>query len=188
MWREAGSKKTRQPGISTEAPHLLAEWHWEANEKHGWHLEQVTLGSNKKVHWVVQDECKLGLVHRWQASPADRTTSNNGSPFPSGMAVCACNSLAVQCPEAADLWDFASNAGLTPNAVAVHSHIVVAWKRPDGRQWQQIVQQIVKNMRRRSNFKQVGIRLFLKCIPLADKWIVFLVANVWSGTHRRVHV
>ena len=68
MWREAGSKKTRQPGISTEAPHLLAEWHWEANEKHGWHLEQVTLGSNKKVQWVVHDECKLGLVHRSQAS------------------------------------------------------------------------------------------------------------------------
>ena len=97
MWHEAGSKKTRQPGISTEAPHLLAKWHWEANEKHGWHLEQVTLGSNKKVQWVVHDECKLGLVHRSQASLG-------WLPIPSGKALCACNSLAVQCPEAAGLW------------------------------------------------------------------------------------
>ena len=102
---------TRQPSISLGAPHLLAEWDWEANESCGWHPDQVTLGSHKKVHWVLQDECKLGLVHRWQAEPADRTASNSGSPFPNGRAVCACNSLAVQCPEAADLgppgkWEF----------------------------------------------------------------------------------
>eukprot|EP00891_Asterochloris_glomerata_P004210 jgi/Astpho2/4210/Aster-05174 len=88
VWREAGSKKTRQPGISTEAPHLLAEWHWEANEKHGWHLEQVTLGSNKKVQWVVHDECKLGLVHRSQASLG-------WLPIPIWQG---------SCPEAAGLW------------------------------------------------------------------------------------
>ena len=107
--REASRNQTRQPSISIGAPHLLAEWDWEANEKCGWHPDQITLGSSKKVHWAVQDECKLGLVHRWQASPNSRALGKAGSPFPSGHAVCACNSLAVQCPEAADLWDLSSN-------------------------------------------------------------------------------
>ena len=144
--REAGRSKTRQPSISDGSSHLLAEWDWEANEICGWHPDKVTLGSNKHVHWVLQDECKLGLVHRWQAKVSHRRET--GSPFPSGSSVCACNSLAVQCPEAADFWDLPSNAGLTPSDVAVQSNKVVAWKDPDGRQWQQRVKEVVINVRR----------------------------------------
>ena len=119
--REAGCSKTRQPSISSGAPHL-AEWDSEANKTCGWHPDQITLGSGKKVHWVRQDECKLGLLHRWEASPNSCPLQQaRGSPFPSSKAVCACNSLAVQCPEAADLWDFSSNGGLTSNDLAVHS-------------------------------------------------------------------
>ena len=146
--REARREKTRQPSISVGAPHLLAEWDWEANETHGWHPDKVPLGSAKQVHWVARDECKLGLVHRWQAKLYSRTSKQKcGSPFPAGKAVCACNSLAVQCPEAADLWDFPSNGGMTPNDVAVQSNKVMAWRGPDGRQWQQIVQSVVNNIR-----------------------------------------
>ena len=100
---------------------------------------------------------QAGPGAQWRTSPDDRTKYNTGSPFPSGKAVCPCNSLAVQCPEAADLWVYGVDGELTRSGVAVQSHIVVAWKGPDGRQWQQIVQQIVKNMRRRSNCKQVGV-------------------------------
>ena len=105
--REAGRGKTRQPSISLGAPHLLAEWDCEAKKKCSWRPDQVTLGSQKKVHWIVQDECKLNLVHRWQATPNERRAT--GSPFPYGLAVCACNSLAVQCPTAAMLWDRQAN-------------------------------------------------------------------------------
>ena len=146
--REAGRTKTRQPSISKGALHLLAEWNWEANVKCGWHPDQITLGSHKKVHWAVHDECKLGLVHRWQASPSSRIQLSSGSPFPSGKAVCACNSLAVQCPEAADLWDSQNNGDLTPGGVAVQSVKVVAWKGPDGSQWHQRVHELVKLVRR----------------------------------------
>ena len=146
--REARRIQTRQPSISDGAPHLLAEWDWEANTRCGWHPGKVTLGSQKKVYWVLQDECKLGLVHRWQASPNHRITLNSGSPFPSGMAVCACNSLAEQCPEAADLWDLSSNGGLTPSDLAVQSNKIAAWKGPDGKQWQQKVSLVVNNIRR----------------------------------------
>ena len=67
--REASRIRTKQPSISDAAPHLLAEWDWKANKTHGWHPDRVTLGSAKQVHWVRRDECKLGLVHRWQAAP-----------------------------------------------------------------------------------------------------------------------
>ena len=111
----------RQPSISNDVPHLPAEWDWEANERHGRHPDQLTLGMHKNVQWVVQDECKLGLVHKWQATPNARIYLYHGSLFPSGMAVSACNSLTVQCPEAASLWDFTSNGGLTTSDVAVQS-------------------------------------------------------------------
>ena len=67
--REASRIQTLQPSISSGAPHLLAEWDWEANETHGWRPDRITLMSHKKVHWAVQIKCKLGLVHRWQATP-----------------------------------------------------------------------------------------------------------------------
>ena len=62
--------------------------------------------------------------------------------------MCACNSLAVQCPEAADLWDLSSNGDLTACAVALRSDKVVAWKVPNGKQWQQKVHEVVNNVRR----------------------------------------
>ena len=144
--REAARIQTRQPSISDGAPHLLAEWDWEANAAHGWHPDRVTLGSCKKVHWVQREECKLGLVHRWQARVADRVMRMSGSPFSSGMAMCACNSLAVQCPEAADLWDNGANGRLTPDKITVGSGQVVYWRAPDGTQWQQRASVVVKNV------------------------------------------
>ena len=149
--REARRIQPSQPSISSGPAHLLAEWDWEANETDGWHPDTVTLGSHKQVHWVVQDECKLGLVHRWQATPNRRTVMKSGSPFPSGMAVCACNSLAVQCPEAADLWDSKMNGDMTPNGITVQSEKVVVWKGPDGSQWHQRANQVVRNVRRQHN-------------------------------------
>ena len=142
--KEARRIRSQQPSISDGAQHLLAEWDWEANQRCGWHPDQVTLGSDKKVHWLRQTECKLGLVHRWQASPNKRIGMKCGSPFPPGLAVCACNSLAVQCPEAAGLWDYGVNGDLTPSAVTVSSNKFVAWASPDGRQWQQKINEVVK--------------------------------------------
>ena len=155
--REAGRFKARQPSIRDGAPHLLAKWDWKANKTHAWHPDRVTLGSAKQVHWVARDECKLGLVHGWQAAPQIRASKFKcDSPFPVGKAVCACNSLAVQCPEAADLWDHQANGHLTPDKVTLRSTGVVCWKAPDGRQWQQIVQQVVKKTQRRSATKRLG--------------------------------
>ena len=140
--QEARRYRAEQPSISVGAPHLLAESYWEANETHGCGPDHITLGSNKKVHLFVQDECKLGLVHRLQAPPIRQLTG--GSPFPSGMAVCACNSLAVQCPKTADLWDHRENGSMTPDDITVQSAQLVCWRLPDGKQWQQSVQEVFR--------------------------------------------
>ena len=144
--REARCCHIRRPCISDGAPHLLAEWDWEASRRLGWHPDLITLGSSRKVHWVQQNECKLGLMHRWQARPPSRVNSKSGSPFPFGLAVCACNSLAVQCPEAAMLWDHQANGAMTPDSITVQSAQVVCWKAPDGRQWHQRVYQVVNRI------------------------------------------
>ena len=88
---------------------------------------------------------ELGLVHRWQAPP---TNKKAGSPFPSGHAVCACNSLAVQCPKTAIMWDHQANQSMTPDNVTVQSCQVAYWKAPSGRQWQQRVDVVVGTVRR----------------------------------------
>ena len=57
---------------------------------------------------------------------------------PPGHAVCACSSLAVQCPKAAIMWDRQANGSMTPDSITVQSAQVVYWQVPDGRQWQQV--------------------------------------------------
>eukprot|EP00891_Asterochloris_glomerata_P006490 jgi/Astpho2/6490/fgenesh1_pg.00096_%23_21_t len=144
----AGRLKTRQPSIAAGATHLLEEWDYAANEAEGWRPDTVSLMSAKKVHWIRREECRLGMLHKWQAPPYRRIAMNQGSPFPHGKAVCACNSLAVQCPEAAKLWDNTANGDRTPENVTVGSNEPMHWVQPDGKRWQQQVIEVVNNLRR----------------------------------------
>ena len=141
--------RLRHPSISVGAAHLLAEWDWESNVWEGWSPDEITLMSTKKVHWRRRTECPHGREHKWQAAPNSRCGQTAGSPFPSGKAVCACNSLAKQCPDAAQYWDHAANGALTPNNVTVQSLRVVSWVE-HGRRWQQAVREVVKIARRRT--------------------------------------
>ena len=52
--------------------------------------------------------------------------------------VCACNSLAVQCPEALELWDHQADGSLTPESVAVQSDKFASVR--NGKQWHAVVQ------------------------------------------------
>lgn len=146
--------KERHPSIAVGAAYLLTDWDYEANNNHSWYPDNVTLGSQKQVHWVCKGECKLGLEHKWQQTPHARVRRQEGSPFPSGKAVCACNSLAVQCPDAAALWDYQANGGTTPDNVAVQSAKSVCWAQPDGRRWTQRVFEVVGHIRRQHMKKQ----------------------------------
>ena len=50
-----------------------------------------------------------------------------------------------------NLWDSVLNKELTPDSVAIKSNKSVAWKGPDGRQWQQTVIEVVKNVKKRAH-------------------------------------
>ena len=143
--------RVRHPSIAVGAPVLLAaEWDWESNLWEGWSPDDITLMSTKKVHWRRLSECPLGFEHKWQAAPNSRCGQNAGSPFLSGKAVCACNSLAKQCPDAASFWDHAANGALTPDNVTVQSERLVLWVNATGRCWRQAVREVVKAARRQA--------------------------------------
>ena len=139
---------TRHPSIAEGRPDLLADWDHPLNSKKGWHPDTVTLMSRLPIHWIRTDECRLALPHRWQAPPQSRVDKMAGSPYPSGKSVCDCNSLAVNCKDAAALWDPVLNPD-TPDQIAVQSNKVRHWLTPDGRQWQQVVLEVVNTCRRR---------------------------------------
>ena len=140
--RVRGRPQKKHPSIAVGRPDLLAEWDHPPNSQQGWHPDKVTLMSSLPIHWIKTDECRLGLPHRWQAAPVRRVHKKNGSPFPSGKAVCDCNSLGVNCQVAAAFWDPVLNPD-TPYQVAVQSSKVRHWKTPDGRQWQQMIFSVV---------------------------------------------
>ena len=147
-WERARCKPhLMHPSIAEGSPDLLADWDYPLNSQEGWHPDTVTLMSRKPIHWVRTDECRLGLPHRWQAPPYSRIYAMRGSPYPSGLAVCDCNSLALNCQDAAAFWNPVLNPD-TPHQVAVQSNKVMHWMTPDGRQWQQKVSEVVATCRR----------------------------------------
>ena len=136
------------PTIADGRPDLLAEWDHRRNSQEGWHPDKVTLKSGRPIHWIRTDECRLGLPHQWRASPCNRVQKSTGSPFLSGKAVCVCNSLALNCKDAAALWDSELN-DVSSDQVAAQSSRLACWRTPDGRQWQQRIKEVVKLCRRR---------------------------------------
>ncbi|KAL3144808.1 hypothetical protein ABBQ38_001917 [Trebouxia sp. C0009 RCD-2024] len=63
------SNRQSQPTFVEAQPASLAEWDYERNEEEGFYPHEVTLGSNKLVHWICS-RCPRGQPHRWTASPA----------------------------------------------------------------------------------------------------------------------
>ena len=87
---------------------LLSEWDHDRNAEQGMFPEDITLSSQKLVHWV-SCRCSLSILHRWMTPPHARTKNQRGCPYCSGHAVCKCNSLATRCPELAQEWDYSKN-------------------------------------------------------------------------------
>ena len=73
-------KQQPQPTFAEAQPPELTEWDHERNEKEGLYPDQITLGSNKLVHWVGSC-CPRGQPHRWTARPCTRI----GGPWMPGV-------------------------------------------------------------------------------------------------------
>ncbi len=76
-------------------PHLIEEWDWDKNELKP---EEVTYGSNRKVHWKCQ---KNICCYEWTARISSRTRGArpNGCPACANKVVTTANRFSTACPE-----------------------------------------------------------------------------------------
>ena len=131
--RKDGSRR-KHPTFAECNHALLSEWDHVKNAEQGLFPENITLGSNKPVHWVCR-QCSFGILHRWVARPCARTLSQRGCPYCCGLAVCKCNSLATRCPELAQDWDYSKNKAGPGDHIA-HSNKLVWWQSASRGRWQ----------------------------------------------------
>ena len=155
--RARSGPRTKHPSIAKGRPGLLVDWDYALNSQAGWHPDKVTLMSSLRIHWIRTNECRLGKPHRWQATPGRRIVFGQGSPFPSGNAVCECNSLARNCKDAAAFWDPLLNSD-TPEEVTIQSSKLRHWITPEGERWQQRICEVVRNCWRQSGHENADRR------------------------------
>lgn len=114
--------------LAARSPGKAARWHPELN---GALLPtDITPGSRKQVWWL----CEHG--HTWRASVYS-VNAGSGCPYCSGRNVIPGETdLQTKDPEAAKLWDYEKNGGLTPRDVSPGSRMKVWWKCEQGHGWQ----------------------------------------------------
>ena len=129
--------KARLPTLAECNHPLLKDWDTEANAKEGLFPDKLTLGSNKRVHWVCH-KCPLGLTHKYVTPLASRTLKGSGCSCCGRRTACECNSLPSLHPDIAQEWDYDKNKG-NPNDCTASSNATVWWKSRDQQSWQQSI-------------------------------------------------
>ena len=128
-------RNTRQPTLAASKNPVMVEFDHSRNQEAGLDPDKITLGSNKKVHWVCSN-CPRGQPHLWMASPHMRTSHTNGCPYCSSKLACICNSLQSLYPALAAEWDTAMN-GVGPDQILPGSPKLAFWKNAAGHSWEQ---------------------------------------------------
>ena len=126
---------TRRPTLTSSNHPVMLEFDHSRNQKAGLNPDKITLGSNKKVHWICCN-CPGGHPHLWMAPPSSRTRCNSGCPCCSSKLACNCNSLQSLYPALAAEWGTARN-GAGPDQILPGSHKLGHWKNSAGRSWEQ---------------------------------------------------
>lgn len=113
--------------ITITHPNISKEWDYSKN---GTVPEQYSYGSGKKVWWI----CSEG--HAWQAKISNRTLSNNGCPYCSGLkAIKGVNDLKTLYPMIADEWHPEKNRKFVPEEFLPYSAKKVWWRCSEGHEW-----------------------------------------------------
>ena len=126
---------TRQPSLTVSNHPVMVEFDHSRNKEAGLDPDKITLGSNKKVHWVCSN-CPRGQPHVFMASPNSRVGGKTGCPYCSSVKACVCNSLQSLYPALAAEWDTARN-GIGPDQILPGSHKLAHWKNSAGHSWEQ---------------------------------------------------
>lgn len=128
-------RHTKQPTLSDSGHPIMAEFDFKKNQEAGLDPKKLTLGSNKKVHWVCH-KCPKGQLHLFESSIAKRFGRKQGCPYCRYQKACICNSFKSLHPVLAQEWDTAMN-NLSPDQVLPQSTQLIYWKNAAGHTWQQ---------------------------------------------------
>ena len=129
---------TRHPTFAECQHPLLTEWNHDHNAAQGLFPNNVTLRSNKQVHWSCK-KCPLGEQHLWTAAPHSRLAKKpQGCPFCARKSACKCNSLQTHFPAIASEWHHDKNVG-TPQDYTFSSNRKVWWHNAERGSWQQTI-------------------------------------------------
>ena len=126
---------TRQPTLTASDHPVMVEFDHSRNQEAGLDPDKLTLGSNKKVHWICSN-CPRGQPHLYMASPNHRIGSIRGCPYCNNRRPCICNSLQSLHPALAAEWDTARN-GVGPDQILPTSMKLAYWKTAGGHSWEQ---------------------------------------------------
>ena len=124
-----------QPTLTASKHPVMAEFDHIRNREAGLDPNKITLGSNKKVHWLCGN-CPRGQLHLYMASPKQRIGGRTGCPYCSSVKACVCNSLQSLYPALAAEWDIARN-GVGPDQILPMSDKLAFWKNAEGHSWEQ---------------------------------------------------
>lgn len=118
--------------LAATHPLLVSEWSDENLLK----VTEVTAGSNKKVHWV----CNEDNTHKWTTSVTARTRLNSGCPYCAGQkALSGVNDLSTTHPELAKEWHHDNTLKLSE--ISAHSNKKAKWQcsEHESHQWDAII-------------------------------------------------
>ena len=127
--------RTRQPTLTASNHRVMVEFDHSRNQEAGLDPDKITLGSNKKVHWICSN-CPRGQPHMYMASPNSRIGGGTGCPHCSSVKACVCNSLQSLSPAIAAEWDTAQN-GFGPDQILPTSTKLAYWINAEGHSWEQ---------------------------------------------------
>ena len=135
----------RQPTFAEAQPACLAGWDYKRNDAEGFYPDNITLGSNKQVHWICSC-CPRGQPHHWTAPPYARVGDGTGCPVCVGQQACICNSLESLFPSVAADFDAEEN-GIAPSEVTAGSNKKVWWSNAKRGRWRQTVDERTRSVR-----------------------------------------
>lgn len=122
-----------QNDLATTNPEMLKYWDYDKNG--GLLPNQVTAGSDKKIHWKCQNCGYEWIYECWNQKRHNTCSVCNNQVIWSGH-----NDFATRFPEITREWDYEKNVGIDPTRLAPSSKMKVWWKCLDcGNEWQALV-------------------------------------------------
>ena len=102
--------------------HIISEFDTEQNAKNGYTIDNITIGSEKPLHWICKNK------HHYVTGAYNRIRRGSNCPYCSGTKLLrGFNDLASQNPEILKDWDYDKNK-VKPDEVFQHSKRKVWWK------------------------------------------------------------